>query len=61
MPEEAIRDFERALAEWGGKYKSETYEGAHHGWTASDNPAYNQTQAERAFQELLGLFAQITR
>jgi carboxymethylenebutenolidase len=59
MPEVAIRDFERALAEWGGKYKSETYEGAHHGWTASDNAAYNQTQAERAFQELLSLFAQI--
>ena len=61
MPAEAIRDFERALAEWGGKYKSETYEGAHHGWTAPDNAAYNQTQAERAFQELLSLFAQITQ
>lgn len=59
MPAEAIWNFERALAEWGGKYKSETYKGAHHGWTASDNPAYNQTQAERAFQELLSLFAQI--
>jgi carboxymethylenebutenolidase len=61
MPVEAIRDFERALAKWGGKYKSETYAGAHHGWTASDNAAYNQPQAERAFQELSSLFAQTLR
>jgi carboxymethylenebutenolidase len=58
MPEKAIRDFERALSKWGGKYKSETYEGAHHGWTAPDSPVYNKPQAERAFQEMLSLFEQ---
>jgi carboxymethylenebutenolidase len=57
MPEEAIRKLEAALGAWGGRYRSETYEGAHHGWTASDNPAYNAAQAERAFQALTELFA----
>ncbi len=56
MPEEAIRSFERALEAWGGRYESETYDGAYHSWTASDSPAYNQAQAERAFQEMLELF-----
>lgn len=58
MPEEAIRDLDRALVRWGGKYKSETYDGAYHSWTASDSPVYNPPQAERAFKELVSLFAQ---
>src|SRR5580704_6733060 len=33
MPKEAIEKFENALREWGGKFKSETYPGAHHGFT----------------------------
>ena len=57
MPEEAIRTLDAALEEWGGKYESEIYEGASHGWTASDNPAYNAPQAERAFAKLRELFA----
>lgn len=61
MPEEAIREFDRALAASGGKYKSEVYEGAHHGWTSSDSPAYNPAQAERAFEELLKLFGRTLR
>jgi carboxymethylenebutenolidase len=28
------------------------YEGAYHGWTLPDSPAYNQYQAERAFEKL---------
>jgi carboxymethylenebutenolidase len=56
MPKEAIENFERALSEWGGKYKSEVYDGAFHGWTMPDSPVYNQPQAERAFGELLRLF-----
>lgn len=58
MPAEAIAQFEQALKDWGGKYESETYEGALHSWTSSDSPVYNQPQAERAFKKLLDLFRQ---
>lgn len=57
MPKEAIEKLDRALAAWGGKYESEVYEGAHHGWTTSDAPVYNQPQADRAFKKLTELFA----
>ncbi len=57
MPQEAIEKFDRALAAWGGKYASEVYEGAFHGWTTSDAPVYNQPQADRAFNKLTELFA----
>jgi carboxymethylenebutenolidase len=57
MPEDVIRKFERALEAWGGRYESETYDGAYHSWTSSDSPVYNQTQAERAYQKLVSLFA----
>jgi carboxymethylenebutenolidase len=61
MPAEAIEKFNRALDAWGGEYKSEIYEGAHHGWTVPDNPSYNQLQAERAFAKLTELFAATLR
>jgi carboxymethylenebutenolidase len=57
MPKEAIEKLDRALAAWGGKYESEVYDGAYHGWTTADAPVYNQPQAERAFEKLMGLFA----
>ena len=57
MPKEAIERFEQALAAWGGKYESETYAGAHHGWTVPDSPSYNPPQAKRAFEKLTELFA----
>ena len=57
MTPEAIEKFDRALAAWGGKYQSEVYEGAFHGWTTADAPVYNQPQAERAFEKLTELFA----
>jgi carboxymethylenebutenolidase len=57
MPQEAIEKFDRALAAWGGKYESEVYDGAFHGWTTSDAPVYNQPQADRAFNKLTELFA----
>jgi carboxymethylenebutenolidase len=57
MPKEAIEKFERALASWDGKYESETYQGAHHGWAVPDSPSYNRPQAERAFEKLTELFA----
>jgi carboxymethylenebutenolidase len=57
MPPEAIDKLNAALAQWGGRYESELYEGAHHGWTVPDNPSYNQPPAERAFEKLKGLLA----
>jgi carboxymethylenebutenolidase len=56
MPQEAIDKFNQALAAWGGKYESDVYEGAFHGWTVPDSPVYNEPQAERAFAKLLELF-----
>ncbi len=58
MPEAAIKKLEQALASWGGKFDSETYEGAYHGWTTADAPVYNQAQAERAFKKLAALFSE---
>lgn len=57
MNADAIRHFERALADWGGTYESETYEGAFHGWTVPDSSAFHPAQAERAFGKLTELFA----
>ena len=51
MPAEAIAKFEEALAKWGGRYESETYN-AHHGWTVPDSAAYDKPEAERAFVKL---------
>jgi carboxymethylenebutenolidase len=61
MPKEAIAKLDRALETWGGKYESEVYSGAHHGWTTSGTPAYNQQQAEHAFEKLTAFFAATLR
>ena len=61
MPPEAIAKFEEALAAWGGRYESEIYDGAHHGWTVSDSPVYNHPQAERAFRKLTQLLSETLR
>jgi carboxymethylenebutenolidase len=61
MPAEAIVKLEAALAAWGGKYESETYAGAAHGWTVPGGPAYNEAQAERAFTKLSGLLTATLR
>lgn len=58
MPADAIRGLEEALKQWGGQYESETYEGAKHGWTTLDNPAYNAPQAAKAFERMTRLFAE---
>lgn len=57
MPQEAIDKLNAALAAWGGKYESELYEDAPHGWTVNDSAAYRKPQAERAFGKLTALFA----
>lgn len=56
MPAEAIEAFEQALKQWGGRYESETYEGASHGWTTLDSPVYHPAQAARAYQKRSALF-----
>jgi len=56
MPQEAIDKLNAALEAWRGRYESEVYEGAHHGWTVADHPAYNAAQAQRAFEKLRDLF-----
>lgn len=56
MDADAITELTKALQAWGGRYESEIYEGARHGWTVPDNPAYNEPQAERAYGKLMGLF-----
>jgi len=58
MPQDAIDKLNNALQAWGGRYESKVYDGAHHGWTVTDNPAYNPAQAEHAFKALNRLFAQ---
>lgn len=58
MDASAIAHFEEALRAWGGSFESETYEGAHHGWTVPDSPAYSQVQAEQAWEKLTRLFSE---
>lgn len=56
MPAAAIQKLEAALASWGGRYESELYPGAAHGWTHPDGPVYHHDAAERAFSKLTELF-----
>jgi len=58
MPAESITRFEDALKAWGGRYESETYKGALHGWTVPGGHVYNHPQAERAFQKLTELLSE---
>jgi carboxymethylenebutenolidase len=55
MPEEAIARLDLALEKWGGKYESEIYKDAYHGWTSADSPTYNAAQAESALRKLTQL------
>jgi carboxymethylenebutenolidase len=55
MPAAAIEKLGAALHAWGGRYESETYDGALHGWMIADRKAYNAEQAERGFAKLLAL------
>ena len=55
MPPDAIEKLNDTLKAWGGRYESEVYEGALHGWTVPGRDVYNRKQAERAHQKLLDL------
>ena len=57
MPADAIDTLNRALANWGGRYESEVFEGASHGWTVPDHPAYDHSQAGRAFEKISALLS----
>ena len=57
MPAAEIEVLEAALRDWHGAFQSEIYAGAEHGWTVPGRPVYNELQAERAFEKLVGLFA----
>jgi len=55
MPPDAIETLNDTLKSWGGRYQSEAYEGALHGWTVPGRDVYNEKQAERHYQKLLDL------
>jgi carboxymethylenebutenolidase len=52
MTAEQIAVLEKALDEASVKYQSEVYDGAQHGYTMADVPAYDEAACERHFQEL---------
>ncbi len=55
-PEMAAR-LDQALSDAGVDHRCEIYPGALHGWTMADFPVYNETAAERHWDELVALFA----
>jgi carboxymethylenebutenolidase len=52
---EQIAALDEALDEAGVGHTTEVYEGAAHGYTMSDTPAYDEKAAERHFEALFGL------
>jgi carboxymethylenebutenolidase len=52
MSAEQIATFERALEGAGARYRAEVYDGARHGYTMADGPAFDESARERHFQEL---------
>ncbi|MFJ9470817.1 dienelactone hydrolase family protein [Streptomyces caniferus] len=58
MPPEQITILEQALDTAGVRYRSELYEGAHHGYTQADTAAYNAEADARHWRNLLELFGQ---
>jgi carboxymethylenebutenolidase len=55
MTPEHIATLERALDHAGATYRSELYEGAAHGYTMADTPAYDEAAAARHFRALFAL------
>ncbi len=55
MTAEQIAALEHALESTGATYRSELYEGAHHGYTMADTAAYDDAACERHFRELFAL------
>jgi len=57
---EQIAKLESALEEAGVTHTTELYEGAAHGYTMADTPAYNERAAERHFDALFALLERTT-
>jgi carboxymethylenebutenolidase len=55
MTAEQIDTLRGVLDEAGVRYRADVYEGAQHGYTMADTPAYNEAARERHFRELAGL------
>jgi carboxymethylenebutenolidase len=55
MTAEQIAVLEQALDEANVKHRSEVYDGAKHGYTMADVPAYDAAASERHFRELRAL------
>ena len=55
MPPDAIEKLNDTLKAWGGRYDSEVYEGAKHGWTVPGRDVYDEKQAERHYAKLFDL------
>jgi carboxymethylenebutenolidase len=56
MPLAAIEQLEAALQEAGTRYQSELYEGARHGFTMPDLPAYDEAACDQHWDRLWSLF-----
>ncbi len=59
MDPEQMGRLTRALAEAHVRHTAELYPGAHHGWTQTDTPAYDEAAAERHWMRLLELFGRV--
>ena len=55
MTPEHIAALQGALEEAGVRYRSEVFQGAAHGYTMNDTPAYDEAAAERHYVELFAL------
>jgi carboxymethylenebutenolidase len=55
MNPEQIATLDEALDAAGVVYRTEVYEGAAHGYTMADTPAYDEAAAERHYRELFAL------
>ncbi|WP_433128868.1 dienelactone hydrolase family protein [Micromonospora sp. CA-240977] len=55
MTPEQIATLEKALDAAGVRYRSEVYEGAHHGFTMADTPIYDERATERHWVALFDL------
>jgi carboxymethylenebutenolidase len=50
-----IAKLDDTLKGWGGKFQSEMYEGAKHGWTLPGRDVYDEKQAARHYEKLFDL------
>lgn len=57
MTAENIATLQQALDQAGASYTAEVYQGAEHGYTMSDTPAYDEAAAERHFDALFDLLS----